>query len=200
MMRKSWLVLLVAAAWISLASCSAIPQTSTISASGVKALPDSTAEDWVTYADHAAIFTVVGEQRTGKDQETMREVTVEIQDPFWSREGAAEPLPQTLVLGEGQVDLEVGSEYLAAFTFTNLGGATAPTEWVQLGILPLNSDGVVAEQPGNEDANEEIRRQLQGKTPLAVGDLLRSTNPDPRAAPFYDLDPADRYQEVISTS
>lgn len=210
-----WLI--VSAAVLALSSCSSEAVTV---GSGVHVLPSSTAQDWVTYSDYAIPFTVTAESRgvpdpveTERDEGLiMRTVVADLSEPIWRRPGVEIPAPTSLNLGsggwifhgdkeeefrlEGQVDLFVDKQYLAILTYTDLGNESLSREWVSIAFMSLEGDRL-AEQEGNSEAGFPVRRQLIGRTLTEAQELLEGTARDPKAEPYMDLDPADRYQATL---
>ncbi|WBB59940.1 hypothetical protein O7599_31060 [Streptomyces sp. WMMC500] len=125
-------------------------------------LPNRTASDWVTYADHVVVVTATAERELPADPEEVeagqgyipREVTLEVDDVVWSRAGAAESAPapdftwpapgwtfrqdgsRSPMALEDRPRVEVGHRYLMALTwrpaFTE-EGETIPGQWRGLG-------------------------------------------------------------------
>ncbi|MEO3806027.1 hypothetical protein [Nonomuraea sp. B1E8] len=144
-------------------------------AHGSDRLPNHTASDWVTYADHAVVVTVKAERELAADQEELeagqgylpREVTLEVKDTLWSRDGAAKPAPvpefawsaagwtfgekgRRPLAVEGRPRLELGHTYIMAIVwvpaFTD-GGEAVPGRWRGLGessVLPYDG-GVIGD-------------------------------------------------------
>ncbi|MEV4946341.1 hypothetical protein [Streptomyces sp. NPDC053755] len=66
-------------------------------------LPSTTAEDWVTYADHVVVVSAVAERRLPPSRQEVdrgegvigRQVTLRIDKVLWSRNGATRQAPKT---------------------------------------------------------------------------------------------------------
>ncbi|MEE1942428.1 hypothetical protein V1L54_24005 [Streptomyces sp. TRM 70361] len=66
-------------------------------------LPNQTAEDWVTHADHVIVVSAVSERQIPPTQQELdrgegvigRNVTLRIDEVLWSRDGAPKPAPRT---------------------------------------------------------------------------------------------------------
>ncbi|RVX41919.1 hypothetical protein EDD27_4524 [Nonomuraea polychroma] len=144
-------------------------------AHGSDRLPNHTASDWVTYADHVVVVTAKAERELPAHQEEIeagqgylpREVTLEVENTLWSRDGAAKPAPvaefawpaagwtfseqgRRPLAVEGRPRIEVGHTYVLAIVwvpaFTD-GGETVPGQWRGLGessVLPYDG-GVIGD-------------------------------------------------------
>ncbi|MFJ4011090.1 hypothetical protein [Streptomyces sp. NPDC090026] len=72
-------------------------------AEGSDRLPNQTAEDWVTYADHVVIVSATSEQEVAPDQVEIdrgegligRNVNLKVDKVLWSRDGALKAAPKT---------------------------------------------------------------------------------------------------------
>lgn len=151
---------------------------------GADRLPNHTASDWVTYADHVVVVTAESERELPATEEERkagegylpREVTLEVMDTVWSRDGAAKPAPdpdftwpadgwafdgdgKTRMAMEDQPRIELGHTYIMALVwepeFTD-GAETIPGQWRGLGensVLPYDG-GVIGngESEGSEQA------------------------------------------------
>jgi hypothetical protein len=132
-------------------------------AHGSDRLPNHTASDWVTYADHVVVVTATAEKELPANEEEVevgqgyipREVNLQVKDTVWSRADAAKPAPapafawpaagwtftqdggRTPMALEGQPRIEVGHSYLMALAWqpasTDESGQTIPGEWRGLG-------------------------------------------------------------------
>jgi len=101
----------------------AAPEPEVLLAHGSDYLPNVTATDWVTYADHVIVVEAVSEEVIPASQEEIdrgegiigRTVALTIEDVLWSREGAAKAAPATW-------------DYPAAGWFFKDGDTTDPVE------------------------------------------------------------------------
>ena len=190
------------------------------SQTGDTAFPTSTAQDWVTYADHVVVLRAVSENRSEASAEELaagegvrwRVVTLERETVLWSRAGApAAAVPTSWKLygggwsfrgasegplerAEGEAGLELGHRYLAPVTRTTFGGVQR-AEWVTLDQLPFDNDTVGDGEPlCFDDGAYPMRAQIWGMSGAEVVGVLEATPADPAAAPYLDRDPAERYQ------
>ena len=161
---------------------------------GDTAFPVSSAQDWVTYGDHLVRASV---------RPTAEDGWVELipEGALWSRPGA--PSPPTMVRAwsnasssEG-VDLAEGHAYLALLTWRHPTGEAA--EWVSMDILPFD-DSVVGKGPDQcwPAGARPAREQIWGLHEAGARQVLASTQADPLAAQYADLDPGERYQRVAA--
>jgi hypothetical protein len=130
-------------------------------AHGSDRLPNHSASDWVTYADHVVVVTATAEKElpANKDEVEMgsgyipREVTLDVEDTVWSRPGTSKPVPEdglawpaagwtfdedgnAPMAMEGQPRIEVGHRYLMAIAWepaATVDGTTYPGKWDGLG-------------------------------------------------------------------
>lgn len=133
-----------------------------------EALPSSTAQDWVTYADHVVTVTATsahrGDPDAGVDESgegiVPRFVTLRVDESLWSREGAPEPPPSELEIiwggwsvSEGEdeqpfitadtVEISVGSSYVLPVVYLALFDESP--SWTPLSVaavLPV-ADGTI---------------------------------------------------------
>lgn len=116
-------------------------QGDVVVASGADRFPNSSAADWITYADHVVVGSVVDERRvppTGVELErgeglVLRELTVSVEKVLWSAPGQKPAAPstfgwpamgwtfnadptyrETVMTGEHAPRLEVGNSYIFA--------------------------------------------------------------------------------------
>ncbi len=134
-------------------------------------LPDQSARDWVTYADHVVSATVVAEtaldkKRAGGDRWQSRRVTLAVDDVLWSADRPRAGLPAQFDVdgwgwrsdgsggrarqaGEGVPRLEPGHAYVLALAWEearcSAGDPMSPAQWSALGhdsVVPFDQ-GVV---------------------------------------------------------
>jgi len=161
---------------------------------GDTAFPVDSAQDWVTYGDHL-VAARVRPTTEGGWVELVPHTTL------WSRPNAPATPPSVRAWSDAAssegVDLLEDHAYLALLTRWQPAGE-AP-EWVWMDILPFD-DAVVGHGPDQcwPAGSRPAREQLWGLDEAGVRRLLASTRPDPRAAPYADLDPGERYQRVAA--
>ncbi|MGH3384356.1 MAG: hypothetical protein ACRDO1_07250 [Nocardioidaceae bacterium] len=132
-------------------------------AHGSDRLPNQTASDWVTYADHVVVVTPRSEKpmRPSKEEVDrgegliLREVTFSVDDVLWSRPGADQAAPDTFawtaygwqftdgdlskkvkMAGEGEPRIEGGHQYVMAIEWQEARcspGDVVPAQWRGLG-------------------------------------------------------------------
>lgn len=182
-----------------------------------KALPDTTAQDWVTYGDHLVLVTVTEEFRPPPPEEDVkrgegirgRSVMLELDsDVLWSRPtlGKSTPdLPKTLktlagawvfhgdverrLVGGGDPWMQVGYQYLAIFIFGRDGSTgDEPAGWAMFRAVPL-VNGVVTDVADRSPFHAAI----VGKKPKEVAKILSETDVDPAAAKYMSEDARDRF-------
>jgi hypothetical protein len=122
----------------------------------------STASDWVTYADHVVVATVVSEKQLDAVRMDdnfgvlIRSVTLEVDDVLWSRDEPSAPMTQSLTMQamgwsypdgdtsdltrnavEDSPRLEIGHTYIVALDWVparcDVGDDPEPAGWVYLG-------------------------------------------------------------------
>lgn len=202
--------------------CGATPTR--IVQSGSSIVPNSTAQDLVTYGDVAVVFTVVEElevppteAEVARGEGTItRQVTARQEGKaVWSRPTRNKLAPEpgavwTISDGgwvfhgtkriplevEGRPRLVVGEQYLAVRTFSSLGGETTQ-EWFSLCYIPLRGGRINIDAKSVKDGSASYLRSLQDLSPAGVGRLLKSTSPDSEATPYMNLDAAHRYARTI---
>lgn len=161
---------------------------------GDTAFPAHSAEDWVTYGDHVVRATV---------RPTTEDARVDLMpvDVLWSRPGAP-AMPAAIAAwsdaaGPEGVDLVEGHAYLALLSRWQLPGE-APS-WTIPDVLPFD-DNTVGQGPDQcwPAGARPMRELLWGRDEVGVRADLTQTRPDPLAAPYGDLDPAERYQRVAA--
>ncbi len=186
--------------------------------------PDSTARDWVTYADHLAIVHVTAETPGAKDVDVgdpatgiqARSVTVQVNQVLWSR-ATAPRLPTTMTWSAagwtydangrektywwGYPRLEVGHTYVSPITYWRYDTPEDDTwaEFTPRGVLPYD-DGVLGQGETTPCANPQwapVAEKMIGERADALADVLRQTKPDQRAVPYMDLNQSERYQRAV---
>jgi hypothetical protein len=215
-------------------ACSLGPGESPVTPEGSDALPSRTATDWVTYADHLVQIRVVSERRVPPTKEEQdagegiigREVTVTREAVLWTRPGAKEEAPGSIVWAaggwnfhgkderplhfDGVPSLLPGHRYLVPIVHMalSLDGSGTPT-WLPLSgtaMLPFD-DGVVGDgeqitdfrgtYDGHSGGETPMRDSVWGKGARAVVEALTTTEPDPAAAPYMSKVPRARYEAAV---
>lgn len=110
---------------------------------------------------------------------------------------------------DGETYAQVGQQYLALLTHSSIALMVDPStrsvsefekpSWRVGALLPLK-DGVVAPEDDSDGEGPPAHSKLATLTPDASGELLSTTEPDPAAAQYTDLDPVARYQNVALDS
>jgi hypothetical protein len=190
-------------------------------AGGSDRLPNTTAADWVSYADHVIVFRVDSDTQVPPDPSEDnitkagegyigRTVDVTVQKTVWSRPGAP-AIPTTTQLraagwhlknGQkqelampGESRMEVGHTYLTALA------RYADGKWDGLGagtVLPID-DGVIGHgelRGGWPTEPTAVIASIKGKTAQDVASMLTGTQPDPTAVRYANLDPESRFHKV----
>lgn len=186
-----------------------------VQGSAAERFPADTLRDWVSYADHVAVFEVVSQREIPPTQEEIergeglvgRAVTLRIERTLWSAEHAP-ALPTEVhmtalgwVMQNGETRpmaaanatrVAVGQRYVAPLVRVE-DGADGP-EWWPLGIgaqLPLDGDRVEPVTDG------PAQRALAGRDVAAVRSALDDQAPDPEAARYRRLRPTERVRAVL---
>jgi hypothetical protein len=187
---------------------------------GADRFPAESLRDWVSYADHVAIFSVVTERELPASNEDLehggglqgREVTLRIERKLWSAPNAPD-LPGEIkmralgwVLQEGQrlpmttgdaPRVAVGEKYLAPVV--QVEGGDGALEWWPLTVgsqLPLGDSRVTS--PGRDAWRSPMRDALSGRSVDEIAELLKAQRPDPVAEKFSSLRPTERIQAVLA--
>ncbi|PZF82511.1 hypothetical protein [Jiangella anatolica] len=182
-------------------------------------LPCETLTDWVSYADHVAYVEVIDERELAFEQlegepegngYVPREVSADVGDVLWSRDGAP-ALPGEVSWGTGGwsvddgdrepvefgVPVDVGERYLAVLVLTP--EEDGPPAWAPIAphaVLAVGDDDV----PEGSGPETPGRAALAGESPDEIAELLAGTAPDPVALRYYDVDPVSRYNAVVLES
>jgi len=178
---------------------------------GSELFPAESMRDRKSYADHLAVYRVVGERAVtdASDQErgegaVGRVVELAVEKVLWSAKGAPE-LPATIemktlgwalhdgkripyVTDEGP-QMTVGDRFLSPLVQVNFGSGD---QWWPLTYgsqMPVANGTAVRAWTG-------VSRAVAGKTPAAIAEQLRVTQPDPVAARFQGLRPQKRIEAV----
>lgn len=179
--------------------------------------PAQTLQDWVSYADHVAVYTVVAEREIPPSPEELargeglvgREVTLRVDGVLW-RAPRAPALPAALrmtapgwVLSDGRrrrmepdgaPRVAPGERYVAPLA--RVEDAPGAPEWSPLSAgaqLPLEGD-TVGEPAGPAT---ELERTVAGRSPGELRAALHRQAPDPRAGRYRHLRPAERIRAVL---
>jgi hypothetical protein len=202
--------------WMLFPTASQSPATSVMAIEGGSdRFPSESFKDWVSYADQVSVVSVVSEEALAEeviepgDSYIPRAVTLSIEKTLWRREGApsARDHVRVITFGWAAKDgerrpvtawdgprLEVGSRYVMPLVRAPRDGA----EWTPLSLgatLPLN--GNVISIAGIVGLPSTIAKQMEGKTPTELVEVLAQTRPDPIAAQNFDLPPDERWQAVL---
>ena len=159
-------------------------------------LPSTTAEDWVTYADHVLLVTVTGEREVPPAPEEVqrgegligREITTEVEEVVWSRPDPDRPAPavvswqawgwqfdgdpdadRTPVVGAGTSRLEVGHTYVVALAWEDARCSAGDPE-VPARWTPLGGAAVVAAEDGTIGVGEVEGRDQTAAEARAADD------------------------------
>lgn len=192
--------------------------TQSVSGEGAGRFPTGSVQDWVSYADHGAVYTVVAEQEIPPPPEETergeglvgRGVTLRIDDVLWSAPDAPS-LPPTLhmtalgwVLQDGDKRpvvfhegprVAVGERYVAPLV--RVEDDPEHPEWWPLGIgaqLPLDDDRINGKGGG---WSSKPRQRLAGRSVRELRALVVRQQPEPHAAKHRDLRPTKRIEAVL---
>lgn len=213
--RYRRLALMIPVVALVAAGCAGPDDPNTIVGHGVDRFPSESLTDWVSYANHVSVFTVVDERQLamGEHEEEHgegmvgRSVTVRIEETLWQHE-RTQRIDQEFsyatdgwILKEGDTHpfalaggtrVEVGERYLAAWVHTAEDG------WFPLAsstIMPVASAGLPTRSAhGN---TMPANGALVGLSLAQVSTLLDQTSPDPVAAQYADLPPEPRLNAVL---
>lgn len=182
--------------------------------SGSELFPGKTLQDWVSYADHVAVYHVVGERALplGTEEKESgeglagREVVLRVERRLWSADGAP-PLPDEIrmdvfgwVLHDGKrraieprnaPRVAPGERYLAPLALVEFD---AGPEWWPLtpgAPVPVEGDAVAPAR-----WNREISDALSGRSIEDARRTIQAARADPIAAELSDLRPQERIEAV----
>jgi hypothetical protein len=188
---------------------------------GGDAFPSLNLRDWVSYADHVAVYSVAGEQAVPTTPEELetdggvqgRVVTLETRRVLWSAKGAP-PLPETFTMDalgwvyeEGRryemamsdaPRVAVGETYVAPLARVRDG--TGQLAWWPLATgaqLPVASAKVTLPAAGQSEWEHPLISGLAGMTMTTLSARLDLSRPLPAAAKHMELRPWERYQAVL---
>jgi hypothetical protein len=187
---------------------------------GAEMFPSSTLEDWKSYADHVAVYTVVAQREVpfqprsyeAPDEGMIgRFVTVQVDRELWSADKApALPSRFTIsapgwVLHEGErrvfrirnsPRLEVGEKFLAPLVHREDYPSSAPP-WIPLGFGSQLRvvEGKIASEV--EEANPALASKWRGATVDEVASAVVKQEPETLAYKHRDLRPIKRVEAVI---
>jgi hypothetical protein len=171
--------------------------------------PDSEVEDWVSYADHVAVYTVIDEEQVPPDpgeDYVGRLVTLRIDEVLWSAPNAPTLPAQierealgwtndngTLVPLESDEAprVELGEQYLAPLAQVEF--TDGPRWWA---LTPGSHVPLAGGEVDVASWSTETNEALQGMTVNEVEDVVEAETPDPTAADYAELAPQDR---VVAT-
>ena len=176
----------------------------------LEAFPSASLRDWVSYADHVSLFTVLEERQLpwGEHERKYgeglvgREITVRVDQVLW-RSPTAPPIPSVYTAGTagwalkesrlspmgimGGPRLEVGERYLAAWIHSSQGG------WEVLSVsaaFPVDKHGRV--QLHEWSVRSPAASAFVGALPEQVSLALAAARPDQRASRYAHLEPSVR--------
>lgn len=190
-----------------------------IVASPLEILPAESAPDWVTYSDHLVTVIASGEREvppgegesTGGGSIVGREVTFDVRETLWSREGSPE-LPAQLSwqwggwqesdegdrrpwLLEGAAPIEIGQSYVIPVVLIEWGAE--PAAWAPLSVtavIPVVDDVL---QPATETPDSgTFAAESSGESPGSLAAILAETPIHPEAEEFMDVEAVDRYSSA----
>jgi hypothetical protein len=204
---------------VTVIGCGGSSSSAPVSGGGSELFPAETLSDWVSYADHVAVFSVASAQPIPPDPADVehggglqgRDVTLRIERILWTADGAP-ALPEEIhmqalgwVLQEGgerreavtpdAPRVDVGERYVAPLARVRAG--TGELEWWPLSIgaqLPV-SDGEV-KRPNDDAWRSPILDALAGTTLAQLESLVHRRAPDPLAAKYMHLRPQERVAAV----
>jgi hypothetical protein len=161
---------------------------------GSSLFPGDTLEDWKSYADHLALFTVIDRKATSSDSNQpppLPTATLRIDRVLWSAPAAPE-LPNQITMQPGW-SYEVGRQFLAP-----LVRVERPREWwpvTACAPMPVR-DGRVSAGRGSEREGP-LHARLDGQTVHELVLAFRRQAPDPLAERYDNLRPQERVQKVF---
>lgn len=183
-------------------------------AEGSDHMPNKTASDWVTYADHVVVVTPVAEKESVTEEEVARgegliwrDLTLQVKDVVWSRPNPDKPAPDTLawrsygwsftggstenrqtMAGADAPRIEMGHTYIMAIEWQEgscqPGDEVVPPKWKGLG-----TDAVLPFDGGVVGVGE-----LEGRV-LTVGEALRVADSE---SPFLSFEDRLVGESVVS--
>ena len=191
-----------------------------IVAHAAMALPNGSAQDWVTYGDHLVRFRAVSEFRGPAAEEEikrqeglrLRHLRMEIGEVLWTRPSLVKrsSLPRSMTIEdggwifhgdeeiplriEGQPKIEVGMDYLGVMTYAALG-ANGKANWLILAHIPFVNG--TAKLPSDGPVTQGFSR-VAGKSVGQVAGIFDVETPDPAARSYMSDDPQARYNKVAA--
>lgn len=183
--------------------------------SGLDYFPSTTVRDWVSYADHVSVFTVLAEQQLpwGEHELTYgegmvgRDVTVRVDRVLWQGD-TAPAVPSGYTAGTigwalkdnelspmgvlGGPRLEVGEQYVGAWIHSSADG------WLALSpraVFP--TDDYARPQRHAWTEASAAGDAFIGKMPDEISEILYVTDPDPVVHRYSYLEPLDRLTAVM---
>ncbi|UDY24399.1 hypothetical protein [Nocardioides sp. Kera G14] len=183
-----------------------------------KLLPDATAADWRTYADHLVVAEVVSEKKLPMSEEENgsgegfadRLLTFRIDKVLWSNEGAeAAPTELTTSIDgwtvhdgketpfrfSGEPEIVTGHTYVMPVTYLRVGRLVDTPGWMTLSVVPAD-DGEIGKGDTIFGEPSEVESSLLGKPVSAAVDLMVNTPLPDVAKPFMGLPPTDRLTAI----
>ncbi|MFC7621784.1 hypothetical protein [Microlunatus sp. GCM10028923] len=161
---------------------------------GLKAFPDGTVEDWVTYGDFLVLLTVRSEDEPAPQaSDVPGRMEWRTDRVVWSRpsRNPGIAMPETFTVG-WERGFEVGQTCLAVVLYADLGETGEP-ELIILRTLPVVDSAVQA--PPDDRSFEAV--EVVGRSVDEVGRILAETEVDPFAKPYLHLDPWQRRKRVM---
>jgi len=181
---RRWIVALAVVALGGVAGCGTGPGDE---GGGSSVFPDGSLQDWVSYADHVATYTVVAEREDGR----MADYTLRVDRVVWSAPNAP-PLPSRIENRFLNGELDVGDHHLGPLVLVEF---TQGPEW-----WPLQTESRMSLDDGELDAGGDsttTARALDGKSLAEVVELLNAQRPSALAIRYADMRPQDRVQAVM---
>jgi hypothetical protein len=188
---------------------------------GADAFPSDSLRQWVSYADHVAVYSVTDESARPVDPVEIeadggiqgRTVTLETERNLWSASGAP-PLPDSFTMDalgwmiddDGRHELtmrdaprvEIGERYLAPLARVRDG--TGELAWWPLSSgaqFPVLDGKIVPPAPDEQGWDDPLLTQLAGRSLVGLEASLDASEPLPLPAKYGNLRPFDRFQAVL---
>jgi hypothetical protein len=196
-----------------LAACGGDAERVTVDGAGQTLFPEESTRDWVSYADHVAVYTVVSERAVENELDQQRGegavgrvVRLRIDRVLWSSKGAPD-LPREVEMNalgwalqagkripfvshEGP-RVEVGERYVAPLVQVEFDDG--PIWWTLTMGSQMPLDGAVVQKA---EWHSPVNQQLAGLAIEDVATHVREQKPDPIAAANFDKRPQDRVEIV----
>jgi hypothetical protein len=163
---------------------------------GASLFPGDSLQDWKSYADYLALFTVVGVNEPSKgagQPPPLPTVTLRIDGVLWSAQGAP-ALPIRITMQPAWT-YDVGQQFLAP-----LVRIEKPREWwpvTACAPMPVHKGRVSAGRGSEREG--PLHARLDGQTVRQLVVAFRRQAPDPLAERYNHLRPQARVQKVFAT-